>query len=30
MVVGKWEAGVSGKIDEEIVEEIEEFKYLGV
>ena len=30
MVVGKREAGVSGKIGEEIVEEIEEFKYLRV
>ena len=30
MVVGKREAGVSGKIGEEIVEEVEEFKYLAV
>ena len=30
MVVGKREAGVSWKIGEEIVEEVEEFKYLGV
>ena len=30
IVVGKKEAGVSWKIGEEIVEEVEEFKYLGV
>ena len=30
MVVGEKEAGVSSKIGEEIVEEVEEFKYLGV
>ena len=30
MVVGKREAGVSWKIGEEIVEEVEKFKYLGV
>ena len=30
MVVGKRDAGVSWKIGEEIVEEVEEFKYLGV
>ena len=30
MVVGKKEAGVSWKIGEEIEEEVEEFKYLGV
>ena len=30
MVVGKREAGVSWEIGEEIVEEVEEFKYLGV
>ena len=30
MVVGKNVAGVSWKIGEEIVEEVEEFKYLGV
>ena len=29
MVVEKREAGVSWKISEEIVEEVEEFKYLG-
>ena len=28
--MGKREAGVSWKIGEEIVEEVEEFKYLGV
>ena len=30
MVMGKREAGVSGKIGKEIVEEVEEFKYLVV
>ena len=30
MVVGKREAGVSWKIGEEIVEEVEKFKHLGV
>ena len=30
IVVRKSEAGVSWKIGEEIVEEVEEFKYLGV
>ena len=30
MVVGKREAGMSWKISEEIVEEVEEFMYLGV
>ena len=30
MVVGKRKAGVSWKIGEEIVEEVEECKYLGV
>ena len=30
MVMGKREAGVSWKIGEEIVEKVEEFKYLGV
>ncbi len=30
LVVGKKERGVSWKIGEEIVEELEEFKYLGV
>ena len=30
MVVGKREAGVSWKIGKEIVEEVEEFKYLRV
>ncbi len=30
MVVGKREVGVSWEIGEEIVEEVEEFKYLGV
>ena len=30
MVVGKREPGVSWKIGKEIVEEVEEFKYLGV
>ena len=30
MVVGKREAGVSWKIGDEIVEEVEGFKYLGV
>ena len=30
MVVGKREAGVISKIGEEIVEEVEEFKYLEV
>ena len=29
MVVGKREVGVTRKIGEEIVEEIEEFKYVG-
>ena len=30
MVVGKMEGGTSWKIGEEIMEEVEEFKYLGV
>ena len=30
MVMGKREAGVSWKIGREIIEEVEEFKYLGV
>ena len=30
MVVGKREVGLSWKIGEEIVEDVEEFKYLGV
>ena len=30
MVVGKKESGMSWKISEEIMEEVEEFKYLGV
>ena len=30
MAVAKREVGASWKIDEEIVEEVEEFKYLGV
>ena len=30
VVVGKREAGVRWKIGEEIVEEVEQFKYLGV
>ena len=30
MIVGKREGGTSWKIGEEIMEEVEEFKYLGV
>ena len=30
MVVGKREGGTSWKVGEEIMEEVEEFKYLGV
>ena len=30
MLVGKRESGMSWKIGEEIMEEVEEFKYLGV
>ena len=30
MVVGKREGGMSWKIGEEVMEEVEEFKYLGV
>ena len=30
MVIGKGESGISWKIGEEIMEEVREFKYLGI